>query len=507
MSQSKIVLVAFVWLALFGVGVGVWKLFLQPQQQAQESEKKKEQEKQALDATQGTSRYQHDLACGLDAFSGYAVLRSPAFRDQLAQNGIRMAMKDDNADYAKRMDALESGEIQLAAFPMDALLKICSQRNRLPATIIAIIDETRGADAMVAYKQRYPDVDSLNAPETRFVLVGDSPSETLSRVVMHDFDLSRLAKDPMLRVTSPEAILQAYRKATPSTNEVFVTWEPYVAQLLENEQLHVLVDSSKFTGYIVDTLVVSRDFLLKQQPLVEKIVDSYFRSMNTYREPDKLKELVLEDAKLTNTKLTSVQADRLIKGIHWKNTQENYAHFGLRAEKVVHIEDMLGRISSVLVSSGGMPKDPTGGQFSRLFFDKVLASLQSSNFLPNEVVRQERELVELTDAQWNSLVPVGTLSVPELVFARGTANLSEVSRTVLDEMAEKLRSWPAYYLKVEGNAASGGNTEANLSLAARRAEATVEYLKSLGVPVARIKSSAGKVGQSRVLFMLGELPY
>jgi outer membrane protein OmpA-like peptidoglycan-associated protein len=115
--------------------------------------------------------------------------------------------------------------------------------------------------------------------------------------------------------------------------------------------------------------------------------------------------------------------------------------------------------------------------------------------------------VELTDAQWNSLVPVGTLSVPELVFARGTANLSEVSRTVLDEMAEKLRSWPAYYLKVEGNAASGGNTEANLSLAARRAEATVEYLKSLGVPVARIKSSAGKVGQSRVLFMLGELPY
>jgi hypothetical protein len=176
---------------------------LQPQQQAQESEKKKEQEKQALDATQGTSRYQHDLACGLDAFSGYAVLRSPAFRDQLAQNGIRMAMKDDNADYAKRMDALESGEIQLAAFPMDALLKICSQRNRLPATIIAIIDETRGADAMVAYKQRYPDVDSLNAPETRFVLVGDSPSETLSRVVMHDFDLSRLAKDPMLRVTSP----------------------------------------------------------------------------------------------------------------------------------------------------------------------------------------------------------------------------------------------------------------------------------------------------------------
>lgn len=506
-SKAKIVLVALVWLVLLSLGVGIWKFFLQPQQQAKETEKRKEQEKQVLDATQGTSRYQHDLACGLDAFSGYAVLRSPVFRDQLAQHGIRMVMKDDSADYTKRMDALESGEIQIAAFPMDALLKVSSQRNRLPATIIAIIDETRGADAMLGYRQRYPDVDSLNTPETRFVLVGDSPSETLSRVVMYNFDLSRMAKDPMLRVSSPEAVLQSYKKSTPSTHEVYVTWEPYVSQLLENEQLHVLVDSSKFTGYIVDTLVVSRDFLLKQQSVVEKILDSYFRSMNTYREPAKLKDLVLEDAKLTNTKLSALQAERLLQGIHWKNTQENYAHFGLRGEKVMHVEDMLGRISSVLVASGGIPKDPVGGQFSRLFFDKVLVKLKESNFLPDELIRQEKELAELTDAQWNSLLPVGTLSVPELVFARGTASLSEVSRTVLDELAEKLRSWPAYYLKVEGNAASGGNTEANLSLAARRAEATVEYLKSLGVPAARMKSTSGKVGQSRVVFVLGELPY
>ncbi|MBU6175415.1 MAG: hypothetical protein KGQ60_16525, partial [Planctomycetes bacterium] len=111
MSKAKIVLVALVWLVLLSLGVGIWKFFLQPQQQAKETEKKKEAEKQVLDATQGTSRYQHDLACGLDAFSGYAVLRSPVFRDQLAQHGIRMVMKDDSADYTKRIEALESGEI------------------------------------------------------------------------------------------------------------------------------------------------------------------------------------------------------------------------------------------------------------------------------------------------------------------------------------------------------------------------------------------------------------
>jgi len=418
-----------------------------------------------------------------------------------------MSMMDDNADYSKRMDALEKGDIQFAAFPVDALLKVCSQRNRLPATMIAIIDETRGADAMLAYKQRYPDVDSLNAPETRFVLVGDSPSETLARVVMQDFDLSRLAKDPMRRVASPEAIVEAYRKATPSTDEVFVTWEPYVAQLLENDQIHVLVDSSKFTGYIVDSLVVSRDFLLKNEAVVQKVLDSYFRAMNSYREPDNMKELILADAKLTNTNLSGKQADRLLTGIHWKNTQENYAHFGLRAEKVAHVEDVLSRISNVLIASGAMTSDPTQGQFSKLFNDRALASLQASKFLPDELVRKDRELTALTDQQWSSLVSVGTLSVPELVFARGTASLSDSSRQVLDELAEKLRSWPAYYLRVEGNAASGGNAAANAAIAARRAEATVEYLNSLGVPAARMKSAAGKVGQSRVVFMLGELPF
>jgi outer membrane protein OmpA-like peptidoglycan-associated protein len=77
----------------------------------------------------------------------------------------------------------------------------------------------------------------------------------------------------------------------------------------------------------------------------------------------------------------------------------------------------------------------------------------------------------------------------------------------LDELADKLQSWPAYYLQVEGNAASGGNAQANLSLAARRADAAVEYLRGLGVPEARLRAASGKVGQSRVVFVLSELPY
>jgi outer membrane protein OmpA-like peptidoglycan-associated protein len=506
-SKVKIAFVAFIWLFLLATGVVIWKVFLQPEQKAEAERQRETKEKQSVEATQGTSRYQHELACGVDAFSGYALLRSQDFRDRLGQLGIRMAMQDDKADYGQRMDALESGKLQFAAFPVDALVKACSQRNKLPVTIVALIDETRGADAMIAYKERYASVDSLNRSETRFVLVGDSPSETLARVVVRDFELSKLSKEVWKRVDSPEAVVQSYKKATPATDEVFVTWEPFVSQLLENDSLHVLVDSSKFTGFIVDALVVSRDFLLKEPAIVEKVIESYFRSANVYRDAEKLKQLVLEDAKQTGSKLTTKQADRLLAGIHWKNTQENYAHFGLRNDRVVHIEDIIQRITSVLRETGAMANDPTGGQASKLYYDKVLASLKANNFLPDEIVRKESELVALNDKQWESLVPVGTLSVPELVFARGTATLTATSRQTLEELAIKLQSWPAYYLKVEGNAASGGNSEANLALASQRAQAAMDYLKSLGVSAARMKSVSGKVGQSRVMFILSEMPY
>jgi flagellar motor protein MotB len=308
-------------------------------------------------------------------------------------------------------------------------------------------------------------------------------------------------------VDSPEKIMASYQAAAPTTDEVYVTWEPYVSQLLENDAMHVLVDSSKFTGYIVDSLVVSRDYLVKQPQVVEQVLDSYFRSMNAFRDPQKLKRLVLDDAKQTGSKLTDSQADRLLAGIRWKNTLENYAHFGLKEDRVVHIEDMIGRIMSVLVSTKGIERDPTGGQYPKLFFDKALAKLKSDNFLPEELVRSDGELKELSEDQWTSLTPVGTLSVPELVFARGTARLSEASKQTLDELAKKLLTWPAYYIKVEGNAASGGNETANLALAKQRADAAVDYLKMRGISAARMKSVAGKVGQSRVAFILGELPY
>lgn len=507
MSKAKIVLASLVWLLILTIGVMLYRLWWVPSAQ----KKQQQAQEEVLDATSGTSGYKHHLKLGLDGFSGYAILRSDEMSRQLRTLGIKLDSVDDGADYAKRVAGLMDGTLQLAAFPIDALLKASQQKSVLPATIVAIIDETRGADALVAYKAKYSNLDALNSPETKFVLVGGSPSETLLRVLMHDFKLDQVTARSMVAVTDAKELLKRYRAATPGGSEVFVTWEPLVSQLLENDQMHVLVDSSRQSGYIVDALVASRDFLVKNEPVVRQVLECYFRALYSFSDREKLQELVVRDAALTGSPVTATQAKRLVEGIAWKNTQENFAHFGLRAESLPHVEDLIDRIKRVLMDTGGLQSDPTSGESRRLFFEQSLRELQASGFHPGitpEEVRSEIKLVALTAEQWEHLQPVGTLSVPPLVFFRGQAKLTDASHATLDELVEKLSSWPQYYVLVRGNVGSRGDIEINRGIAHQRVEHVLQYLLSKGIPQERMRAMPGEVlDDMSVSFVFGQVPY
>lgn len=507
MSKAKIVLASMVWLLILTVGVLLYRLLWLPSAQ----KKQAQAEAEVLDATSGTSSYKHHIKLGLDGFSGYAILRSSEMLQQLRTLGIKLETVDDGADYTKRIAGLTDGTLQLAAFPIDALLKASQQKSVLPATIVAIIDETRGADALVAYKAKFPNLDALNSAETKFILVGGSPSETLLRVLMHDFKLDQVTARSMVAVTDANEVLKRYRAATPGGNEVFVTWEPIVSQLLENDQMHVLVDSSRQSGYIVDALVVSRDFLIKNEPVVRQFLESYFRTLHGFSDGEKLQELVVRDAAQTGSPVTAAQAKRLVDGIAWKNTQENLAHFGLRAAALPHVEDLIDRITRVLMDTGGLQSDPTGGDARRLFFEQSLRELHASGFHPGiapEEVRHEVKLVALTPEQWAKLEPVGTLSVPPLVFFRGQAALTEASHATLDELIEKLNSWPQYYVLVRGNVSSRGDLEINRRIAEQRVEHVLQYLHSKDIPQERVRAVPGEVlDDMSVSFVFGQVPY
>ena len=511
MSKGKILAVCVVWLILFGIGAVAWKWLVMPAWQTADRKRREAEQADQMERTSSDSHYEHQLTLALDSFSGYAVLRSPEFRDYLAKQRIQIDLEDDGANYRQRLERLRAGDVQMAAFTIGALVKVSAELNELPATIVAIIDETRGADAMVADKSVATNVDALNRTDMRFVLTPDSPSETLVRVVMANFHLDRLSADPFVRVQDAAEVVKRYRNSKRDAPQVYVLWEPYVSQILENSNMATLVDSSRFRGYIVDVLVASRDFLVKNEAVVRDVVGCYFRAAYTHRQ--QMEQLILSDARQLNAPLNDSAGTALVNGIWWKNTQENFAHMGLTdGQPLQHIEDVIVNITEVLIHTRAIDHDPTNGQPNLLFYNAILQQLQSSNFHPglsDELVRNdEMELPAISAEDWEQLVEVGTLEVPRLVFARGSARLTARSRIVLDDLAEKLKSWPQYYVLIRGNASTRGNLESNSEIATKRAKQAEQQLIGQGIHPNRIRAIGVKPsGSTSVSFLLGQPPY
>jgi outer membrane protein OmpA-like peptidoglycan-associated protein len=373
---------------------------------------------------------------------------------------------------------------------------------------------------MVAYRDIVPDIDALDRADARIVATPSSPSETLGRVVLDKFSLEQLPDDPFIAENGAEAVYRRLISADRSSPRAYVLWEPFVSKALEEPGVEVIMDSSRFRGYIVDVLVVQRAYLIDNEQQIDKVLRSYFRTLyEIARDDASRQQLVREDARRGGEQLTAQQAERLASGIWWKNTQENYAHFGLLGGRATlpGFGTMVPNIADVLIATGGIAADPTGGEPGRVYAAAPLRRLQEDQFHPglggvDEPIRDAATLVELTDEQWDQLVPVGTLAVERLVFARGTARLTRQSEHALRELASTLDSFPQYYLVINGHARREGDPEANRRIAGERAESARAMLASLGVPAARLRTVAldpqGTNGRNQtVSFVLGQLPY
>ena len=121
-------------------------------------------------------------------------------------------------------------------------------------------------------------------------------------------------------------------------------------------------------------------------------------------------------------------------------------------------------------------------------------------------------LKSLTDSEWESLTPVGSLQVKPIAFGRGNARLNVQSQRDIKDLARRLRSLPQYYLSVVGHARAEGDPEANFTLARERANAASAYLVEQGVDPNRVRAVAARPmgtggGLQAVSFTLAQQPY
>jgi ABC-type nitrate/sulfonate/bicarbonate transport system substrate-binding protein len=522
-STKGVLVAAAVWVVIIGLLAVAAKIYILPYFQEELEQ-----------ATGSESPYKHELVLAADSFSGYCVFRSAAMKNDLKQQGIRLTILDDKADTESRMKALRDKKVQLAVFTIDSFIAAGQRLGQYPGSIVMVVDETSGADAIISYKSAVASLQDLDSPNGRLVLTPNSPSEFLARTVIAHFNLPSLPEKWWLEAKGAEDVYRKFIAADKTEKRAYVLWEPYVSKALETDGALLLLDSSRLKGYIVDVLVAERSFLSERPGLVRTVVEACFRAAYATRQkPGGMAALVMEDAGATGSeKLTSSMAEKLVSGIDWKNTLENYALFGLLPEKdaggQLHIEDVIANITGVLVKTGTLAADPLEGRPQRIFYDKTLREMQAAQFHPGrklavveglgtgggspETVKTGSELRPLTDLEWDALSPVGRLRVPPLAFARGTARMNIQGERDLNELVRQLNAWPAYYLVVVGHARAEGDAEANISLARERAQAAAQHLLSLGVSPNRVRAQAAPpAGQDAaaqsVSFGLYHMPY
>ncbi len=110
---------------------------------------------------------------------------------------------------------------------------------------------------------------------------------------------------------------------------------------------------------------------------------------------------------------------------------------------------------------------------------------------PPEVAPQIDEYTRLKQTSVEELERMGLFA--DVRFDYDSADLRDSDRAVLSKTAELLKRYDFLTISVEGHCDERGSVEYNLALGERRAKAAYDYVVSLGVPAARLKTiSYGK---------------
>lgn len=434
-------------------------------------------------ATKGT------IMLAMDNWVGYQPLCSQQMKSRMRQAGYILECVNDDANYPERMKSLRKEKYQFAVATVDSYL-LNGAEEGFPGVITAVIDESFGGDAILAWKDQFENLDSLKqAQNLKVALTPDSPSEHLAKAAAVHFDIPALKQKDRAWQVPTDGSEEAYSKLINKETPVAVLWEPDVSRAIEkgNGQIVKLLGTDVTAKLVVDILLANRDYAQENPDAVKTLLNNYFLTLKYFR--DNPKELKDELKKITE--LSGDQVDAMLKGVKWVSLTDNaqqwfgVSSFGTMPEEGL-IETIEGAIR-ILVGSGDFSSSPlpdhnpyriTNSQFITDLFEGNMGAGQFTT--PGKITlattARDQSFASLSDAQWDRLREVGTLQVRPILFQSGTSSLSYEGKLELDKAAQSLTHYPNFRLLIKGHTSTRGDKTANKALSADRAEAVRRYL-------------------------------
>ena len=437
------------------------------------------------------------IRVGFDNWVGYVPLCSKELRKRMHGAGYLLQCIDDNADYAGRMKQVRDGGLEFAVATVDSYL-LNSVKEKFPGTIVLVIDESAGGDALVARQDRIGSLEDLKTKTGyKIAFTPHSPSEHLLKAVAVHFDVPALRlKQAPWRVPvngSPEALKQLQSGQVDAA----VLWEPDVARALALPGIHRILGTENTKRLIVDVLTVSRDFSTKHPEAVKILLSHYFRTLRYFRDnPDALTEEVKSVAKMSEPQIAA-----MLKGVRLATLSDNAKDwFGIGSgggrTGTEGIIDTLESSAQILVDNGDFRESPIPERDpyrlqTKSFVEELYTTGLGDGFdgAAASATASARHFDALADARWESLSEVGTLKVRPITFQSGAAELSFEGKLELDAAAQNLSHYPNFRVVVRGHTGVRGDRASNRELSLTRAEAVKRYLMvTHGIEDARIRA-------------------
>ncbi len=417
-----------------------------------------------------------------DGYAGYAFIRSSEMRKRLARKGIVLDFTDDGAAYADRLKKLYDGEYDFIVLPISSYMEH-GNKYKYPGVITGAISESRGADAILAFKDfPFAKVNDLNDSEIKIVLTPDSPSEDLVNLTITNFDLDELqgSQDWMIEAGGSEAV---YKQAKTDQNDpakgkhLYPMWEPDVSNAIGNLGMKKIWGSDNFRNYIVDVFVFNRKYVNNKDKEVREIMRTYFEIVDYYMA--RKEEMFDELRSVTGAKRTIVPS--FMDNIKWYNLQEN-AHqmFGIQGVAgagSVADEGLVKTIYAWNDVNRLMKKDIEVDNPYEILNKTFIEGLVSAAVVPvGTKLENVRDFDALSMDQWDKLQESGTMRVENISFQSGVGRLDKDSESTVDNVAQKLiHNYPDYRVLVAGHTGYG-DADANMKLSQERADIVRQQL-------------------------------
>jgi outer membrane protein OmpA-like peptidoglycan-associated protein len=384
------------------------------------------------------------------------------------------------------MKKLADGEIDFAVATIDSYI-LNAAKVRFPGVIIAVIDESKGGDAILARKEKASNLDQIkNSLDLRIAFTPDSPSHFLAKAAAYHFSVPELLPQGKSRIET-KGSEEALKKLASGKADVAILWEPDVSKALQDKDIVKILGTEDTERLIVDVLLVGRKFSQDNPNIVKQLLLTYFRVLKSYTEDSKS----LEKHLAQETGLQEDSVSQMLRGVRWANLTENCEKwFGISPSGIRGEEDIISTIEStlgILINSNDFKSSPFPNEDPyRIIYSKYLEDLYLKGFpgfTPHKTQGKgsgnslETKFSSLDSGGWDRLREVGTLKIDPIAFQHGESQLQLLAKQTVDKSVEMLKHYPNFRIVIKGHTDVRGDPEENRKLSQERADNVANYLE------------------------------